>query len=124
MCHPPPSSLKLNLGRPPSPRIVVQDEDGNNDYLEVELEEDPLESNPKLEIDLYPESDYDSVPPYSSLSSSSSSLPSHKPRRRWLSTSRPYPSFGCRRFHRGMPVPTLRPLCHLVGVIIFIIALP
>ena len=72
LCAAPPSSLKPELGRTPSLCVVGQDED---DDLEVESEEDPPESNQDIRLDLDLESDYDSVPQSSSLSS----LPRRQP---------------------------------------------
>ena len=76
-----PSYLNTKLYRPYSLHIIGQD---NNvgEYLEVESEEDPLESDLDIIIGLDLEYDSGSVP----LSSSLSSLLRFQPLQRWSST--------------------------------------
>ena len=66
LCVAPLSYLNTISDQHPYMRIVGQDS-GNDEDLEGELEEDPSESNLEIDINIYPESDYDPVPPSSSF---------------------------------------------------------
>ena len=122
----PPSSLKPELVHPPSICVVKQYNNSYDKYLKGYSEEDLLESDPEIDLDLDPEfnftSDYESVPP-SFYFSSSSSLLLQQPQRWWFSKSLTWALPGLHCHLRRLLIPPSRPLCHLFGVIVFIIAI-